>query len=132
MKVNPGLKDRFPLCFHFEDYSESELMEIARTSLDKMNYILTPEADSKLMKLISNAVKNKDEFFGNGRWVHNLIKHGIVKSMSIRVMSASKSRVLDENLLSIIEECDIIEAEKNFLDIKSAKVSTLRPIGFRA
>lgn len=132
MKVNPGLKDRFPLCFHFEDYSESELMEIARTSLDKMNYILTPEADSRLMKLISNAVKNKDEFFGNGRWVHNLIKHGIVKSMSIRVMSASKSRVLDENLLSIIEECDIIEAEKNFLDIKSAKVSTLRPIGFRA
>lgn len=132
MKVNPGLKDRFPLCFHFEDYSESELMEIARTSLDKMNYILTPEADSRLMKLISNAVKNKDEFFGNGRWVHNLIKHGIVKSMSIRVMSASKSRVLDENLLSIIEECDIIEAEKNFLGIKSAKVSTLRPIGFRS
>lgn len=132
MKVNPGLKDRFPLCFHFEDYSESELMEIARTSLDKMNYILTPEADSRLMKLISNAVKNKDEFFGNGRLVHNLIKHGIIKSMSIRVMSASKSRVLDENLLSIIEECDIIEAEKNFLDIKSAKVSTLRPIGFRA
>lgn len=132
MKVNPGLKDRFPLCFHFDDYSAEELMEIARKSLDKMNYTLTQEADARLTGIVGNAVKNKDEFFGNGRWIHNLIKHGIIKSMAKRVMATPKDRAFDEELLTTIEESDIIEAEKNYLNTKSAKISSSRPIGFRA
>lgn len=53
-------------------------------------------------------------FFGNGRWIHNLIEHGIIKSMSQRVMSNSNNLIFDENVLSTIEEIDIVEAEKTF------------------
>lgn len=132
MKVNPGLKDRFPLCFHFDDYTAEELMEIAKKSLDKMNYHLTSDAEARLTEIVNKAVKNKDSFFGNGRWIHNLIKHGIIKSMAMRIMSSPRDTVFDENLLSTIEECDIIEAEKNFLNTKSTQISLPRPIGFRA
>ena len=63
MKTNPGLKDRFPLCFYFDDYSVSELMDIARKLLSSMNFILTPAADLKLEEIVNKALKNKDEFF---------------------------------------------------------------------
>lgn len=44
MKTNPGLKDRFPLTFHFDDYSAGELMEMACRTLEAGNYRLTDEA----------------------------------------------------------------------------------------
>ena len=131
MKVNPGLKDRFPLCFHFDDYSASELMEIARQSLAAMNFHLTTSADSKLLGIMKKAVSIKDEYFGNGRWVRNLIEHGILKSMATRVMSDPEGTVFDERLLCTIEECDIIQAEKCFLNDLSVKISISCPIGFR-
>ena len=111
MKTNPGLKDRFPLTFHFDDYSAEELMNT----------------------LIEKAAANRNEYFGNGRWVHNLIYQGIIKSMARRVMTSSPTeRNIDIDMLCVIEESDIIETEKNFLSLKTANISSPRPIGFRA
>lgn len=133
MKTNPGLKDRFPLTFHFDDYSAGELMEMACRTLEAGNYRLTDEAHKCLASLIEKASAQRDEYFGNGRWVHNLINQGIIKSMARRVMSGSAAvRNIDISLLCDIQEADIIEAERNFLSLKTSRISSPRPIGFRA
>ena len=133
MKTNPGLKDRFPLTFHFDDYSAEELMEMACATLEAGNYRLTDDAHKCLKSLIEKAAANRNEYFGNGRWVHNLINQGIIKSMARRVMSTSVTgRNIDIDMLCVIEEADILETEKNFLCLKTAKISSPRPIGFRA
>lgn len=133
MKTNPGLKDRFPLTFHFDDYSAGELMEMACRTLEAGNYRLTDEAQTCLASLIEKATAQRDEYFGNGRWVHNLINQGIIKSMARRVMSGSATvRNIDISLLCDIQEADIIEAERNFLSLKTSRISSPRPIGFRA
>lgn len=133
MKTNPGLKDRFPLTFHFDDYSAGELMEMACRTLEAGNYRLTDEAHRCLASLIEKAAAQRDEYFGNGRWVHNLINQGIIKSMARRVMSGSAAvKNIDISLLCDIQEADIIEAERNFLNLKTSRISSPRPIGFRA
>lgn len=133
MKTNPGLKDRFPLTFHFDDYSAEELMEMACRILKAGNYRLTDDAHKCMNTLIEKAAANRNEYFGNGRWVHNLIYQGIIKSMARRVMTSSPTeRNIDIDMLCVIEESDIIETEKNFLSLKTANISSPRPIGFRA
>ena len=133
MKTNPGLKDRFPLTFHFDDYSAGELMEMACRTLKAGSYRLTDGARKYLASLIEKASAQRDEYFGNGRWVHNLISQGIIKSMAKRVMSGPVAGSdIDISLLCDIQEADIIEAERNFLSLKTSRISSPRPIGFRA
>lgn len=131
LRTNPGLKDRFPLNFTFENYNEDELMEIACNLLEKDNYKLTEAARDRLYSLMKKAVANRDEHFGNGRWVHNLINQGVIKSMAKRVMLSSFTEQNKESLTQI-EEADIIEAENNYLELRNKRTVSIRPIGFRA
>ena len=87
LKFNQGLKDRFPFCFRFENYTKQELMEICHAILKERNFILTKEAERRIESIIDKAVAQRDRYFGNGRWIHNLIEHGVIKSMAKRVMS---------------------------------------------
>lgn len=131
LRTNPGLKDRFPLNFTFENYNEDELMEIACNLLEKDNYKLTDAARDRLHLLMEKAVANRDEHFGNGRWVHNLINQGVIKSMAKRVMLSSFTEQNKESLTQI-EEADIFEAENNYLELRNKRTVSIRPIGFRA
>lgn len=131
LKFNPGLKERFPLKFHFEDYTTSELLEIAHCICKSRNFKLTLAADNRLSQLIEKAVLNRDEYFGNGRWVHNLVEHGVIKSMAKRVMSMPHCPS-DSHLLSFIEESDIVAAERMLFQSKMLELKTPRRIGFIA
>lgn len=131
LNTNPGLKDRFPLNFTFENYNEDELMEIACSLLEKDNYKLTDAARDRLHLLMEKAVANRDEHFGNGRWVHNLINQGVIKNMAKRVMLGGFTEQNKESLTQI-EEADIIEAENNYLKLRNKRTVSIRPIGFRA
>lgn len=131
LSTNPGLKDRFPLNFTFENYNEDELMEIACNLLEKDNYKLTEAARDRLYSLMKKAVANRDEHFGNGRWVHNLINQGVIKSMAKRVMLSSFTEQ-NKKSLTQIEEADIFEAENNYLELRNKRTVSIRPIGFRA
>ena len=105
-------------------------MEIACGLLKSENYQLTTEAYNRLYLLIDKATTNKDEYFGNGRWIHNLINQGIIKSMAKRVMQIKPTKINIETL-SRIEETDIIEAESNYLGFKYCRKLSSRTIGFR-
>lgn len=132
LKSNPGLKDRFPLRFHFEDYTADELSEIAHRILKSRDFVLTPEANLRLNSLIEKEAKQRDEHFGNGRWVHNLIEHGLIKSMARRVMSGPRPETAQLQLFSTIEACDVEEAEAKLLRTADLKITPPCRIGFRA
>ena len=130
-QFNPGLKDRFPLQFRFEDYTADELLEMAHRLLTERNFELTEAAAYRLETLVQEAVAHKDEHFGNGRWIHNLVEHGILKRMARRVMSQPFCDG-DAGLFCRIEEADILGVEQDFLQRVLPKANVPRRIGFIA
>lgn len=132
LQSNPGLKDRFPLRFYFDDYTAEELLEMAHRSLQQRNFILTPEADQQLELLVREASAQRDEYFGNGRWIHNLINQGILKSMARRIMSLPHPDISSRKLFCTIEACDITSAAQRFQECYPLKLKASARIGFRA
>lgn len=133
LRTNPGLQERFPLQFYFDDYNANELMEMAHRLLQKRNFQLTPEADKELYALITEATAQRDKYFGNGRWLHNLIEQGIIKSMAQRIMS--QPSIPDNTFLfrSITQE-DVVKAGNRLRGKQVVKLEPqpIRRIGFRA
>lgn len=103
IESNPGLESRFNRYIHFEDYTPSNLMDIMMMNIRKSQYVITERAERKVYLEISKAVKNKDEKFGNARFVRNLFEK-IIQKQADRVCTIS-SPSKDE--LMLIEECDI-------------------------
>ena len=130
LQYNPGLKDRFPLQFHFEDYNDEELLQMARDLCVKRNYTLTQAADQRLHQLIAQAVTHRDAYFSNGRWIHNLIEHGLIKCMAQRVMKTD-IQARTPVLFSRIEECDVENTALSY-QRQRTPINPNRRIGFRA
>ena len=81
---NPGLESRFNRYIHFDDYTADELMKIFAFNLEKAQYTITRDASQKVYEVICNAVANKDERFGNARYVRNLFER-IIQRQADRV-----------------------------------------------
>lgn len=107
---NKGLKSRFPYTFHFEDYTEEELMEIAVLTAQSSGYTLSDEAMKKLRKLVHREMehtsKKNRQHFGNARFITRLISSQIIPNMSCRVLGLEGGTVSPQ-LLSRIEAADI-------------------------
>ena len=108
-------------------------MEMAHRLLQKRNFQLAPEADKELYALITEATAQRDEHFGNGRWLHNLMEQGIIKSMALRIMS--QPSVPDSTFLfRTITEEDVLKAGSRLRGKQVVKLEPqpIRRIGFRA
>lgn len=105
-EMNPGFKSRIPdsNIYVFEDFNESELMEIAENYLSYNNYSLTPEAHTTLKQRLATDYSRKKKNFGNARHVINLIQTEILPTMAVRV---TKNNVFDEIALTQIQATDI-------------------------
>jgi stage V sporulation protein K len=133
LRTNPGLQERFPLQFYFDDYNADELMEMAHRLLQKRNFQLTSEADKELYTLIVEATAQRDEYFGNGRWLHNLIEQGIIKCMAQRIMS--QPSIPDNTFLfRTITQEDVVKAGNRLRGKQVVKLEPqpIRRIRFRA
>lgn len=75
--ANPGLESRFTRFIDFPDYSSNDLYKIFKLSVDKYNYVLTPDADAYLQKMFKEAVAKKSRYFGNARYARNLFEQAI-------------------------------------------------------
>lgn len=71
---NPGLQSRFNRYIDFPDYNTDELLEIYKRNLKKHKYTLSAEAEAFISAYLANAVANKDNNFGNARFVRNLFE----------------------------------------------------------
>lgn len=87
--MNQGFKSRIPESniYQFDDFTEEELMQIAENYLRENNYQLTEDAHRFLADRIRTDLSNKDENFGNARYVLNLIQTEIIPAMAERILS---------------------------------------------
>lgn len=128
MLVNQGLEGRFPYKFHFDDYSEDELMQIAVNLLAKSDYKLLPDADEALRAGIRNACANKDAHFSNARWVQQLVMDGVVSAMSSRVMCSGVD--INRETLTQVCRCDVDVALEKFGYVAAPTEPLRRCVGF--
>ena len=90
--MNPGFKSRIPESniYYFEDFTEEELIQIAENYFFDNKYHLTTEAHKVLTDRVKFDLLNKDETFGNARYIINLIQTEIIPSMAVRLIREGK------------------------------------------
>lgn len=124
--MNPGFKSRIPdsNIYVFDDFTESELMEIAEKYLERNNYTLSDDARLALTARLNTDYARRDKTFGNARHVINMIQTEILTSMAVRVINAG----LDDDIsLTEIQAADIPSP------VPSLSLASTRPrIGFVA
>jgi stage V sporulation protein K len=128
LNSNQGLRERFPISIHFDDYTSDELWDIAHYICAKRGFVLTPEADERLHQYIANETKKRTPSFSNARWVNNLMYQGVIKNMASRVVAATSETDLNR-LYTTIEESDIIKGEQEF-NVHNPSTAERNRIGF--
>lgn len=106
---NKGLKSRFPYTFHFEDYTEDELLEIAIRTAEQNGYVFSDEALERVRTLIHREIEHAahdQKHFGNARMVTRLISTQIIPNMSRRVLGGTIFDISTQRL-SRIEASDV-------------------------
>ena len=102
LRINPGLRSRFPIKIEFSDYSIDELMQIAKMMVEKSQYKFSSEA---LFKFESILHKSKNETFydklGNARLVRNMIEKAL-RRQALRLVN--QRNISREDLLQIKPE----------------------------
>lgn len=107
---NPGLKSRFKLNFHFDDYLPQELIEIAHYACREKEVELSLQAWDQLEDIITEAYRNRDRTFGNARFVYDLIDKAKI-NLGLRVMERTDFEQLGHDELSQILDEDIERIE---------------------
>ena len=110
LQSNPGLKSRFSYVFHFNDYTPEQLLKIGSFVMKKEQYEITPEAEKKLSQYVINAYSNKDEHFGNGRFITRLLTTKIIPAVSDRLYKMADDSITQKDLVTITE-ADVPEVE---------------------
>lgn len=100
---NPGLQSRFNRYIHFADYEMEDLQKMFMLNVNKNEYHLSAEAEQKLKMVLTKAIEEKDDNFGNGRFVRNLFEKTI-ENQATRLASIGN---ITNNLLAEIEAIDI-------------------------
>ncbi|WP_051569296.1 AAA family ATPase [Alkaliphilus transvaalensis] len=109
LKINPGLKSRFPIHMDFEDYTIEELLEIAESMVAEREYTLSISAKAKLCHLLSQKRLRDGVHSGNARLVRNLIEAAI-RRHAVRLKS--KTDYTREDLMILIRD-DFKEEDKS-------------------
>ncbi|WP_156289138.1 stage V sporulation protein K [Oceanobacillus salinisoli] len=77
LRLNPGLKSRFPFILNFEDYEVDELLKIAKQMAAQREYKLTKEAEWELRNHLYKKTQERLTNFANARYIRNVIEHSI-------------------------------------------------------
>lgn len=77
LRLNPGLRSRFPFIISFKDYTADELMEIAHMMVTEKEYILTNTAEWKLRSHVDKITSSGNPNFSNARHIRNLLENTI-------------------------------------------------------
>lgn len=102
LRLNPGLKSRFPIQLCFPDYTVSQLMDIAQLMLEERQYRLTSRATNKLRDILEQHLGFPYDEFSNARLVRNLLESAI-RRHAVRLKYVN-SPTRDQ--LQTLESCD--------------------------
>lgn len=105
---NPGLKSRFSNYYHFPDYLPEELMEIAKVSMEDKGLIIEEDALNYFEQKVIRAYRDRDESFGNARYVLSLVD-GAKMNMALRLVKKRDMKDMNDEELSTITIEDVQE-----------------------
>ena len=100
---NEGLKSRFTKYFNLEDYNPDELTRIFESLAKNQEYILQPEAKTKITAFFRDRCARKTKDFANGREARNLLEEA-KKSQAVRLASSGASGLSEEISLTLMPE----------------------------
>jgi stage V sporulation protein K len=103
LSLNPGLPSRFPLVIDFPDYSNEQLLEIAKKMAAERQYRFSRETEWKLKQSFVKKRERETSAFSNGRFVRNIIEKAIRKQ-AVRLLQAD---VIDRSALELLLPEDI-------------------------
>lgn len=102
LSLNPGLPSRFPITMKFPDYSNDELMEIARRMATEREYEISKEAEWKLFEYLQSLKVERSYNFSNGRLIRNIIEKA-VRAQAVRLLYRGQ---YDRNALLLLTKED--------------------------
>ncbi len=114
---NEGLRSRIAFHVNFPDYNPDELMGILEKILKDKQYVMTPEAKDKALRIFQQ-VYTQDEY-GNGRFVRNLFEQAINRQAT-RISELTRKDISREKLF----ELQAVDLDTNIVtqyEKKSAK-----------
>jgi len=122
LQSNPGLSSRFTRSITFDDYSVPEMCRIFANMCKKEEYTLSNESRAHACILFSLAYNQKNEHFGNARFVRNVYENTTMKQ-SARLATLHQ---VTKEALSALEHCDVpLEMIPNF-DVNTFDLSQSR------
>jgi hypothetical protein len=99
----PGLRPGFNRFWEFEDYDASELKKIFDAFCAKGGYRLSATGEQEVLLVLQGAYENRNDSFGNARFVRNLFEDSISNQATRILRIPSPTRAI----LSTIEAEDI-------------------------
>ncbi len=103
---NPGLKSRIKLYYNFPDYLPQELYEIAEYASAQKSINFTSDAKEELHHIILNAYRDRNNNFGNARFVFDLIDK-VKINLGIRIITEGHGQNLSLEELSMVTLQDV-------------------------
>ncbi|BCN28792.1 AAA family ATPase [Anaeromicropila herbilytica] len=88
LKVNSGLKSRFPNIICFEDYTADEMYDISQLTASSKGYKISEDCKEPLIKLFDQKQTKGKNDSGNGRLVRNVIESAIL-NQSKRLLNSN-------------------------------------------
>ncbi len=102
LQKNPGLRSRIAYHVPFDDYSIDELCSITDLIAKKKGLILADDAKEKLRGIFDIAVRDDD--FGNGRYVRNILEKA-------KMAQASRLVTMDYDLITMEDVKTIVASD---------------------
>ena len=129
LKSNPGLRSRFPIHLHFDNYTVAELVDIATGYLEEHRYNANSQVMERMTEILRFAVKYKN--FGNGHFVKVLIDNYIIPNMATRLSKKLDGQILDVEELINVKPEDVPDIEQIMPLLGNEEKPRKRAIGFR-
>lgn len=106
LNSNPGLSSRIAKVINFPDYTPDELMAIGEYDSKKIGVTISTEAKNLIYMKVVEAYRNRDNKFGNARYVNSIIEEG-KQNMALRLMQSENPESLTNEDLSTITLADV-------------------------
>ena len=106
---NEGLKSRIAFHVKFQDYSASELIEILKLMAKKREYSIDVGALKVCKEIFFEATKQEN--FGNGRYVRNVLEQAIMKQSNRIINDYESKNISKEEICCLVKEDFEIQLE---------------------
>lgn len=111
VESNPGLKSRFDRTFHFNDYNQAELMQVAELIFAETKLRLDDAARNYLNQYISQLLHARNKYFGNARSIRKIAEE-TTRKQHLRLASLPVAARTPEALQTIVVE-DLLHLAHN-------------------